>query len=283
MIPTQSDFARTERGWRNANETYLHAMIHAYFDDSADGAGNYVACGGVLGEAFSMTVIETMWADATKHLAEPFHSTDCESQREQFKAWSVESCRELMSSLVGILCHPKIHVGAVGSVINVPYFQEVFPDTSAKDAYRVAVKHTIVTMARVARKHNEKVKLWFESGPTNGITLDAYTTLSQHATWAWEERHRLAGISFNDKSLIPLQAADIIAREAMKAALNHGIRPIRIPVKRIWNHAGILVLGKESLQELRDLGGHDSLDAITRLSDKHYVHERNTDEVSRDE
>ncbi len=63
-----------------------------------------------------------------------------------------------------------------------------------------------------------------------------------------------------------LQAADLVAREGMKAAVNHGGRPLRKPLQRLWKYAGIFVWGAKCLTQMRDAGGYDSLDAITTLT-----------------
>jgi hypothetical protein len=47
----------------------LHDVIYSYFDDSKDEkTGKFVACGGVLGEEFPMTVVENLWAKSQSTL-----------------------------------------------------------------------------------------------------------------------------------------------------------------------------------------------------------------------
>jgi hypothetical protein len=66
--------------------------------------------------------------------------------------------------------------------------------------------------------------LWFESGSNDGDVLRAYNDVQSFQFPSAMERERLAGLSFGDKTLIPLQAADLAARECFKAAVNRGKR-----------------------------------------------------------
>ena len=273
----ENDFARTERGSRNANERFLSAVIHAYFDDSKDQRADVVSCGGVLGEAFIMTAVDAMWWEATKHLKKPFHATDCESQFEEFREWKREDCTALITRLVDILSLPYAPVGVVANAVPLALMQTRFPKASAEDAVRLTVRHAIVTMAREARKNNERVKLWFESGPWDAEVLNSYNRLRNLSGWNSNERDRLSGIAFADKSMCLLQAADLIAREGMKVALNYGIRPVRIPVRRLWKYESLMVWGIQCLDMLKNNGGLDNLEAITRMDYRCYPHQRSDD------
>ena len=230
-----------------------------------------------------MTVIDALWWQATKHLKEPFHATDCECQWGYFKDWAKEDCTTLMTRLVSILCTPGLSVEAAASVVPLEAFDQIFPDAPASAPYRLAVRHMIVMMGREGRKYDARVKLCFEGGPiakNKGVSA-AYTSLKRYKAWPIAERERLAGITFGDKTMCLLQAADLIAREGMKAALNLGIRPIRIPLQRLWQHLGVFVWGTPCLRELKDLGGYDSLGAITTLSSDCYLRGRMSDNPAR--
>lgn len=250
-----SDFGRTERGSRNAEERYLQAMIHAYIDDSGDALRReYAVCGGILGEAFMMTCSESLWATETKALSQPFRSTDCECQHGQFQKWEKPQCNELMVRLVDVLTHPSCMVGLFGTAVPIAKFKEMFPNSEKDDALRLAVRHTLIGLVRLCRRNNEQVKVWFESGPNDADMLRAYNDVRAFQFQNPAERNRLAGIAFGDKTLIPLQAADLAARECFKAATNRGKRPTRKSLKRLWGQSGMVELTDECLQKIQNSG-----------------------------
>jgi hypothetical protein len=62
---------------------------------------------------------------------------------------------------------------------------------------------------------------WFEdSQSTGGKTYDTYQKMKAQA--GWKNRDRLRNVTMADKELIPLQAADLMAREAFKYFDNYG-------------------------------------------------------------
>ncbi|MCU1249474.1 MAG: hypothetical protein JWQ49_2503 [Edaphobacter sp.] len=279
--PLESDFARTERGSRNADDIYLNAVIHAYFDDSADPLMNeYAVCGGVLGEAFHMTVIENLWVRATRHLEQPFRSTDCECQKGQFEKWEKSDCNQLMQNLVDILCS-KPPVAAFATAVDIQLYREIFPNSHRDDPYRLALRHVLVGLVRLCRKNSHRAKCWFESGANDADILRAYNDVRDHVFLKVIERNQLAGISFGDKTLAPLQAADLAARESLKASQNRGIRKTRKPLSRMWNNAGMVELGQECLLKLRDKGGPFSMKALDELGSDCYMEEIRDNAFSR--
>ena len=263
-----------ERGSRNAEDSHLHGMIHAYFDDSCDpNMKEYAACGGILGDSFNMTLTETTWNQATSHLKEPFRSTDCECQQGQFKDWSKEACNDLMDRLVTILMTEPIRCGILGVAVPIQLFHQIFPDMGRDAPYRFAVWHTVVSMIKVSRKHHQRCQLWFESGPRNGFALEAYSAAEACKFPAVADNNRLAKLAFGTKTMAPLQAADLAARESLKAALNHGKRPIRIPLRRLWGQAGIIVLAEKCLRQVKDAGGPFNMNALGTVGLDCYIRE----------
>jgi hypothetical protein len=277
-VQSQSaDFALTERGFRNANERFLHAMIHAYLDDSGDEKRvQYAACGGVFGEDVTMTFTEAFWQAEVKDLKEPFRSTDCECQHGQFKTWKKKDCDALMGRLVGVLTRTGMQTAVLGTAVPVPLFREIFPDAQPDDAQRLAIRHVLVSLVKIARRRNERVKVWFESGPTDADALRAYNEVRAFNFPNVLERDRLAGIAFGDKTMYALQAADLAAREAFKAASNRGKRPRRKPLLRMWFQTGILEFSNTCLVRLRDAGGPLAISAIEGMGKGCHPHKIDT-------
>lgn len=266
----ESDFNRTERGSRNQSEHFLHAMIHVYIDDSGDEhKTEYLTCGGILSEAFAITVMECLWAAETKELRKPFRSTECECQQGQFKQWEKNKCDELMGKLVDVLLEPSCRCGVFGMSVPVPLFEREFPNRDRDDPFRLAVRHVLVNLCRLCRRYNERAKVWFESGPYDADILRAYNDVREFNFPDPSERGRLSGIAFNDKTLIPLQAADFAARECFKVAMNVGKRPIRKPLQRLWGQASFQVFGELCMSKLKQSDeGPLSIKAINAMGDE---------------
>jgi len=82
-------------------------------------------------------------------------------------------------------------------------------------------------MGRLARRRRQHVKLWFEdSEKYHGLIDGIYRNLKVLKSWKLNERGMLFGISFDEKTLAPLQASDLVAREGFKVCDNLGKRPI---------------------------------------------------------
>jgi hypothetical protein len=111
------------------------------------------------------------------------------------------------------------------------------------------------------------VKLWFEdSDTTSPSTFRIYQALRKLKTWP--PASRLSNIDFGGKELCPLQAADLVAREAFKHISNLGVRPTRIPAKRMGDRLNFVVWNRETLEYLRDHGGPTNLELLTSWGDQ---------------
>jgi hypothetical protein len=122
------------------------------------------------------------------------------------------------------------------------------------------------------------VKLWFEDSERDHELIDrTYRRLKSLESWQWAERGRLFGISFDPKTLAPLQAADLVAREGFKIAANYGKRGFRKPAIRMWERMAMIEWTKDSLELLRNHGWPDNLHAIVSLPDTCYVRKRTND------
>ena len=252
------------RGSNPLERLYLHSMYFCYFDDSSDPLRQrFCVCGGVLGHADYWDRFESRWIAATRELKEPFRSTDCECQHGQFESWEKTKCDALMESLVDLLCDDsEYRIGGFASIVPVPDFKASFPGRNTLAPYFLAVAHTILNMAHEAAKHQETVKLWFEDhSETKPETIRIYDGL--RGMECWEDRDRLRGISFDPKELIPLQAADLVAREALKHVLNLGQRTARKPARRIWDRIGFLMWSWDELEKLKERGWPEKLESLT--------------------
>jgi hypothetical protein len=241
-------------------------MLLSYFDDSSDPKRQrFFAAGGLVGVESQWNDLYVPWAVATINLKEPFRSTDCETRHGQFQDWNKVACDQLMDKLVTIIV--DLELLGFASIVPIADYQAVFPKSGEYDPYNLAVRHTIINMAEIGHRVGQEranvgMNCWFEeSSATSGTTLRLYQEL--RAVSSWPQAKSLRGIHFGDKELRPLQAADLVAREAFKHFDNQGSRPTRIPLKRIGNRSTFIVWRREHLEYLRENGGPNDLELLT--------------------
>lgn len=251
-------------------------MLRAYFDDSSDNKREaYMVCGGAFGTSQSWDKAEIAWALRTDALEKPFRSTDCECQHGQFAKWEKSACDLMISDLVSLLL--RFEIGSYAAMVSVPDYRCLFPDADEYGPYYLAFADMIVSMAVLAETIDvalrqvtkqtglsfpeEKVLMWFEENDE----VDSQCNRIYHvlkSNTRWPERNRLAGRTFTDKTCIPLQAADLMAREAYKYALNQGHRVVRKPVFRMRKQVTFHRWDTGMLERLGNLGGPQNLDAV---------------------
>jgi hypothetical protein len=264
-------FSAIARGSRNPDEKERqHAVLFSYFDDSSDSnRSEYFAVGGLIGGEGQWGRFYVPWAVATIELKDPFRATDCECGYGQFKNWDKPRRDALMDKLVSIVMGHKLH--GYASVVPVPDYKAVFPQCDEYDPYYLAVRHTIINMAYLGSNTQGYITLdgtecWFEnSDATSSKTLMIYNELKAYKSW--KAGRGLKAIHFADKTLAPLQSADLVAREAFKHFSNLGVRQTRIPVDRMRNNLNFCTWDRATLEYLRDNGGPTDLDLLTSWGD----------------
>jgi hypothetical protein len=263
-------------GSKNSGEPFsdLVMLVKAYFDDSADDQRNrFCAVGGLIGNTTQWDVFDNYWGISTSGIPGHFHATDCDCNppRGVFNGWTKPQCDDLMAALVKII--GMCHLSGFGSVVPVPEFRAVFPGCSEYDPLYRELKHTIINMASIGARiassstfRSDGIQLWLEDGDTTVESVRIYQALK--AVDGWEHRSFLKGFSTADKSVMALQGADLIAREAFKHADNRGVRRTRRPVQEMKSRMSFHVWNRECLEYLRDNGGPDNLRALTTWPNK---------------
>jgi hypothetical protein len=217
----------------------------------------YCASGGLIGSAEQWDIFLALWSHETQTLKEPFRSTDCESQLGQFKDWTILKCNDLMARLITVI--QKARLSGFASIVPVDAYKEAFPSCREQDAYLLTIPHTIMNMAYTADLIGRDVNLWFENGPFTSTISGLFTLIKKVD---WKPIRRIGAIAFDSKHLRPLQSADLVARESFKHMVNLGVRPTRIPVRRLQNKLCFLVWTRETLQYLARNGGPGNLDLL---------------------
>ena len=238
-------------------------LLESYFDDSADPRRDkFYACGGLIGGPNQFDAFEIGWSHQTAVLKDPFRSTDCETGHGQFVDWPKPLRDKLMDRLVNVIYQTMLR--GFASIVPVKEYREVFPNCGKHDAFLLALRQTIMNMAWIASRLNQDVGLWFEHGPIDAAIHRIYNTI---ADWdKWPPTKRLRGIHFESKKLRPLQAADLIAREAFKHIENLGVRGTRIPVRRLEEKDALYFIfwNGRALRYLAENGGPDNLELLSK-------------------
>ena len=230
-------------------------IFESYFDDSSDERRKeFRACGGLIGSPEQWDFFEVFWSDATHGLAKPFRSTDCECGHGQFEGWPKPKRDALMAKLVTVLC--RTNLMGFASIIPVAEYEKAFPNCGKHDAYFLALRQVMMNVAKVACNLDREAKVWFERGSNQGETLKIFNAIAGFESWP-PSKH-LRGITFDTKALRPLQAADLVAREAFKHIKNLGQRPMRQPVRRMRGSLAFLLWTEKTLGHLAANGGPDN-------------------------
>jgi len=225
--------------------------MEGYFDDSSDPRREeYYACGGLVGSQAQFDCLDLMWYQETRTLEKPFRSSDCECQQGQFEGWSKPDCDALMARLVGIIKHLRLH--GIAAVVPIQDFKSVFPDLNPNEAFSVSVAHLIFNVANIAHIAYSDINLWFESGAHNAEIRRTYDSAKQ---LEWPPARLLSGLHIMDKSIRPLQAADLVAREAFKHIRNLGVRGTRKPILAMRDSLFFFLWTKAALNNLAQNGG----------------------------
>lgn len=240
-------------------------ILESYFDDSSDPQRReFRACGGLIASPDQWDIFEALWSDATHGLKEAFRSTDCESGHGQFKNWSKPERDSLMAKLVWVLC--KADLMGFAGIVPVAEYEKAFPQCGKDDSYFLALRQVMMNVAYVTHKLGHQGNVWFEKGSYPGETHKIFNAIC--AFKSWSPSRSLRGLYFDTKKLRPLQAADLVAREAFKHIKNIGKRPTRRPVQRMRGNLCFMLWNAKTLAHIADNGGAENLLTLIQLDEK---------------
>lgn len=261
-----SEAARGSHRLKEGRRRILHAMfLESYFDDSSDPERKeFRACGGLIGGPDQWDAFEVLWSRATSDLKEPFRSADCEGGHGQFRRWSKTSRDALMAELVTVLCAANL-MGFAG-IVPVAEYRRAFPTCRQHDSYFLALRQVLMNVAHISYLLGRDAKVWFERDSHAGEALRIFGRVTSFKSWP--PSNSLGGIYFDTKKLRPLQAADLVAREAFKHIKNLGNRPTRQPVRRMQGSLCFMLWTEKTLVHLAANGGADNLKVLAEWQEE---------------
>jgi hypothetical protein len=196
--------------------------LNVYADESANDGRSVFAVAAVVGTEDEWAVAIREWLRRTRGL--PFHAAKCESEhaRNPDRGPHSENLR-LYRDLTTILA--VSHLVGISIALDVESQRQLLPGTPTDLAYYKCFTDLIVNCARMARQYNAErkepdeavtLRFTFESRRESDGTAGAIYSVFQNVP-AWADASIFdTPIAFDTKSNPRLEAADLLAREAMK-------------------------------------------------------------------
>jgi hypothetical protein len=198
-------------------------------DESADETQQRTfAVSGLIAAPGIWESFQQRWLERTG--GKVFHAADCEGDHRDFGITPVNSHADnlrLYADLVQILAHSGVRGYAAS--LDVGAWMEAFPGAPKDFGYYKCLTEVMKHFAYTPEYH-DGTELEFtldrrqESEHNAGLLYQYFAILPE-----WKERNVFLGakVSFDSRKNVRIQAADIIAREAMKYLDNLDKRPMR--------------------------------------------------------
>jgi hypothetical protein len=220
----------------------LMGMVTVYCDDSGREVRNRVAVvAGYIGSVALWQRFERRWnAVLAKEGVSVLHRADLENFQGEFteaKGWNPERRTAFLKKLHAVI--KSYTYRGIGAAVIKADFEAVMPD-SVKRLYGGPfgwAAHACIPIAGDwcdEKRHNEPIDWVFEAGTCGtreiGFMFDA---IMRFPALQRDFRAKPKGWSFQQKSTVPLQAADLVAYEVFKQTEN-GIldRHIKYPMRK---------------------------------------------------
>jgi len=218
------------------NRGRLLVVLTAYFDESGiHGDSKVFAMGGYLAPKEMWNRLEKEWnSTLEKYEIGFFHMTDCENGFAQFEGWSKTKREDLIKELIKIIRQNGLF-SICSAVVLEDYTdarqtelgQRFLPD----EPYYFGFEHCLyLTANKVDAKDPKPIAFVFDLNAFSGQATSIYRQIKDNDNGPIDTT-RLGEIVFGEmKTLLPLQAADILAYEVYKDCLNRRYderRPLR--------------------------------------------------------
>lgn len=191
-------------------------MLTVFGDESHDGKKERIfAVSGVMATQEEWDMLERVWLDRTA--GRPFHASECESDRGDYKGTPHEENQKLYKDLITILS--KSNIQGYVAVMDLKAYNELFPNVPANMPYYFCFEKVVRWYFKIAylSQDKQKVKFIFDrSFNLEASSVGLYNVLQESSDAKYVE-DLLDEISFaSHKSTVGIQVADLVAREAMK-------------------------------------------------------------------
>jgi hypothetical protein len=243
----------------------IFVMLTAYFDDSGTSDEEpVVAVAGYIGSVALWNIFNKRWrAFLSKHGIKQMHRADLESFYGEFKGWNGPLRTEFVKKAHAII--RECTFAPLGVAIVKSQFDEAFADGTVAQkfgAYAFCVHGALAAIGEWCKAKNvrEPIRIVFEKGSKDQELINRNIRILSETPQ--EKRHPdayvIQGWSFDDKSVLPLQAADVVAYELYKVIKNEIVdlrqRNVRLSLLDLFRNQDIDLVRffeKEGFEKLK--------------------------------
>lgn len=188
-------------------------MILVYGDDSADEKREGVcAVAGVVGTIRAWRSVERQWIAMTNGI--PFHAHDCDSDHGDYEKFTHAENKQLYRDLTTLLAESDLW--GYGLAIDLIASRRAFPQAEDLAYYRAFVE-VMQWMKSIAKKNNAVAEFTFDMRMESEHSAELLYGTAKEFDAGWSP-YLAEKITFELSRKNPrLQAADLVAREVMKA------------------------------------------------------------------
>lgn len=194
----------------------MATIYSAYGDESADDKGKSVfAAAAIFGRQDDWDALSKAWFERTHGV--DFHAANCESDRGDFKQTSHAENLKLYRDLTEMLCGTKLIGHAIA--ISLKAHLEHFPGSLSHSPYLLCFAHVVMECAQLGQVSipSGKVRFTFDRNLNNQGTAGHMYECFTQLEWARSHEYLEGAVEFAPhQGNAPIQAADLLAREAMK-------------------------------------------------------------------
>jgi hypothetical protein len=214
------------------NRRWVAIVLTAFGDESHDERSERVfTVASLIGRQDEWDALEVRWRARTGGWT--FHAAECESDRGEYAASPHPENLKLYADLIKLIADARFLGVAVS--MDLGAFRDIFPAADQEQPYFLCFHDVVYEMAGIAHLHipRETVKFTFDRNfemEYNATYL--YGFMAKQKEWdlvnAIDQE-----ISFATRESVGIQAADLLAREAMKHRDNQIGPTVRMPRQSI--------------------------------------------------
>lgn len=223
-------------------------LLHYYCDESYDsdpsqGRGGTFVVGGFLTKDTAWSRIERRWLACNKRNGVlQYHARDVNGRRGEFQGWSDAKRNKYSKTMLQILKDQGLKLCGISCGISKIDYERLISESGRSkwgSPYTVAFKNCIAWVAQIMEKipPEHRFAVVVARSQFQKEAGDAFEIMKANKSWPMHKR--LGSFALDDPdSVVPLQAADMIAYETFRLMEHGGLK--RRALAEIFPHNQIL-------------------------------------------